>query len=217
MGHDGVRHRRERQGALVFSLAFLLMLSLALFSLTGCESDDGEAVDDATTSSSEGQSAESGDVVAEVGEPVTVGNARVIVNALQETFQPVLPTQRLSEQTPSAPEAGESFYQAYVRVENLATDPVRVDATDFTCLVGNTVVAIEPTRSGPVARSLLKNTSLDLILTFKAEAGFVPELRYNPPWYQGSIRVSPVQEQTPGDTAAGEDEAPADEETTTTD
>ena len=210
MGRDGVRHGGERQGALVLSLAFLLMLSLALFLLTGCESDDGEAVDDATTSSSEGQSAESGDVVAEVGEPVTVGNARVIVNALQETFQPVLPTQRLSEQTPSAPEAGESFYQAYVRVENLATDPVRVDATDFTCLVGNTVVAIEPTRSGPVARSLLKNTSLDLILTFKAEAGFVPELRYNPPWYQGSIRVSPAQEQTPGDTAA-------DEETTSTD
>ena len=217
MGHDGVRHGGERQGALVFSLAFLLMLSLALFLLTGCESDDGEAVDDATTSSSEGQSAESGDVVAEVGEPVTVGNARVIVNALQETFQPVLPTQRLSEQTPSAPEAGESFYQAYVRVENLATDPVRVDATDFTCLVGNTVVAIEPTRSGPIARSLLKNTSLDLILTFKAEAGFVPELRYNPPWYQGSIRVSPVQEQTPGDTAPGEEEVPADEETTSTD
>ncbi len=210
MGRDGVRHSGERQGALVLSLAFLLMLSLALFLLTGCESDDGEAVDDATTSSSEGQSAESGDVVAEVGEPVTVGNARVIVNALQETFQPVLPTQRLSEQTPSAPEAGESFYQAYVRVENLATDPVRVDATDFTCLVGNTVVAIEPTRSGPVARSLLKNTSLDLILTFKAEAGFVPELRYNPPWYQGSIRVTPAQEQTPGDTAA-------DEETTSTD
>ena len=151
---------------------------------------------------------------------MTVGNARVIVNALQETFQPVLPAQRLSEQTPSAPEAGESFYQAYVRVENLATDPVRVDATDFTCLVGNTVVAIEPTRSGPVARSLLKNTSLDLILTFKAEAGFVPELRYNPPWYQGSIRVTPAQEQTPGDATSGEDgseEPPTDEETTATD
>jgi hypothetical protein len=214
--HDGVRRRRP-----ALTLSLLLLLSLCLFLMTACESEDGDATEDTTTSSSEGQSAKSGDVAAEVGEPVTVGNARVMVNALQETFQPVLPVQRLSEQTPSAPEAGESFYQAYVRVENLATDPVRVDATDFSCLVGNTVVAIEPTRSGPLGRSLLKNTSLDLILTFKAEAGFVPELRYNPPWYQGSIRVTPVQEQLPGDTTSGEEEtgqeAPADEETTTTD
>jgi len=179
---------------LALGFAVLLLLSMLLLGLVGCESDTTvEGADETVTTSEETQAAESGEVQAEVGEAVTVGNARVTVNALQETFQPVLPVWRLSEQTPSAPEAGESFYQAYVRVENLAVTPVRVDPADFTCLVGNTVVAIEPTRSGPAPRSLLKNTSLDLVLTFKAEAGYVPELRYNPPWYQGSIKVmSPV-------------------------
>lgn len=187
------RDSRASRGRAILVVALMLALALALFWAAACESDTEGATDGSSTSSSEGVKVESGEVTAEVGEPVTVGDARVTVNALQETFQPVLPVQRLSAQIPSAPEAGESFYQAYVRVENLEVAPVRVDANDFTCLVGNTVVAIEPTRSGPVARSLLKNTSLDLILTFKAEAGFVPELRYDPPWYQGSIRVSPAQ------------------------
>jgi len=190
------------------ALLSALVLSFLLLGLAGCESETStDAAGDTVTTIEESEAVESGEVRAEVGEAVTVGNARVTVNALQETFQPVLPVWRLSEQTPSAPEAGESFYQAYVRVENLAVDPVRVDPTDFTCLVGNTVVAIEPTRSGPAARSLLKNTSLDLILTFKAEAGYVPELRYNPPWYQGSIRVMPAADggaTTPGGETNGE-------------
>ncbi len=209
------RERRWPRGRLFLVVAVFFTLCLSLLWAVACESDTEGETSGSTTSTVEGQR-KSGEVEAEVGEPVTVGNARVTVNALQETFQPVLPVQRISKQMPPAPEAGESFYQAYVRVENLAVDPVRVDATDFTCLVGTTVVAIEPTRSGPIARSLLKNTSLDLILTFKAEAGFMPELRYNPPWYQGSIRVTLPQESAAGgsdSTVEGttEETAPSDE------
>jgi hypothetical protein len=125
-----------------------------------------------------------------VGESIKVGDAVITVRALQPTFHPVFPDQRLSEQTPVAPEGDESFYQAYVTVANTGVMPLRVDALDFACAVGSTVVAVEPTRSGPPARSLLKNSSLDLLLTFRARAGYEPVLLYSPPWYDGTIRVS---------------------------
>jgi hypothetical protein len=107
-----------------------------------------------------------------------------------------MPEQRLSGETPTAPAAGESFYQAYVRVKNTGVTPLRVDPEEFVCAVGNSVVTIEPTRSGPFSRSLLKNTSLDLLLTFKGPAGFQPILLYRPSWYQGVISVSPQTEET---------------------
>lgn len=173
-----------------------LLVGFLLFWTTACDPEIEEGPGNSGTSSTEAQGAGSGDVTAAVGKTVKVGNARVTVNALQETFHPVQPGQRLSEQTPSAPAGGESFYQAYVRVENVGVEPVRVDPADFTCLVKNTVVAIEVTRSGPPARSLLKNASLDLILTFEAEAGFAPELRYDPPWYDGTVRVTSAAEET---------------------
>ena len=102
---------------------------------------------------------------------------------------PVTPEQRLSEQPPAAPGGSESFYQAYVKVENDGVMPIRVDAEDFVCAVGNSVVGIEPTWSGPAARSLLKNSSLELLVTFKAKAGYEPVLLYSPSWYDGTIRV----------------------------
>jgi hypothetical protein len=189
------------------------LLALALLSLgfclallsAGCDGSTDETSDDQTTSSmtageTESDSASSGDVDAVVGKSVRLGDVQVTVNVLQATFQPAFPGQRISEQTPSAPAAGESFYQAYVRVENLGTAPARVDATDFTCVVDNTILPIEVTRSGPPARSILKNSSFDLILTFKAPAGFVPELRYDPPWYHGTLRVTPAPE-TPDDSS----------------
>lgn len=188
-----------------FALALLVASLLALLLLAGCDEAAEEPGGDVSTSSSEGTDAgsgdaASGDIEAGVGETVELGPARVTVNSLQATFQPALPGQRLSEQTPSAPAAGESFYQAYVRVENLAVEPLRVDATHFTCVVENTVLPIEVTRTGPPARSLLKNTSFDLILTFKGQAGSVPELRYSPPWYDGTLRVTPEGEGAGGGT-----------------
>jgi hypothetical protein len=166
-------------------LVALVIAGLALLTVA-CTSDGTS--DGSTTSTSEG-SAPSGDIDGTVGEDIEVGEAVVTVRALQETFHPASPEQRMSEQTPVAPEGGESFYQAYVKVENGGTLPLRVDPQDFACALGDTVVGVEPTRSGPAARSLLKNSSLDLLLTFKGPAGYEPVLLYSPSWYDGTIRV----------------------------
>jgi hypothetical protein len=173
----------------------LVLLAVGSFSLVGCKSGD-DTPGGSTTSSSEAQGVKSGDVDGTVGTEIAVADVRITVKALEATFQPAQPVQRLNDSTPVAPAAGESFYQAYVRVQNLGVAPVRVDPREFACLVGSTVVAIEPTRTGPPARSILKNTSLDLILTFKSHAGFVPELIYSPSWFNGTIRVTPAAEGT---------------------
>ena len=191
----------KRRPALLRACIILCVLALlAATSVWSAACESGTETGESTTSSSDAEAVESGDVEGTVGTAIAVADVRVTVRSLEATFQPAQPVQRLSDETPSAPAAGESFYQAYVRVENLGVSPVRVDATDFACLVGSTVVAIEPTRTGPVARSLLKNTSLDLILTFKAKAGFIPELLYSPSWYKGTIRIAPATESTPSTT-----------------
>ena len=174
----------------------LVLAGVCLSWATGCDSGSAEPTGGSDTTAVNGRSPESGDIEGRVGAEIEVGDAVVTVRALQATFQPAMPGQRLSEQTPSAPAPGESFYQAYVRVENRAVTPIRVDPNDFACAVGDSVVFIETTRSGPMPRSLLENTSLDLLLTFKAQSGFVPILIYNPPWYQGTIRVSPQAEES---------------------
>jgi hypothetical protein len=164
---------------------------LCLPVLQGCDGDESAADGGTTSSSTSSDASRSGDIEGQVGESLEVGSALVTVRALQSTFQPAMPAQRLSDQSPTAPGAGESFYQAYVRVENRDTDPIRVDPTNFACAIGDEVVGVEPTRSGPLPRSLLKNASLDLLLTFKGPAGYEALLLYDPPWYRGTVRVSP--------------------------
>lgn len=177
------------------SIVALLLMVLCLGWLTAC--DEGEGADGDTTTSSELEGPESGDIEGVVGEKIAVGQvASVTVRALHATFQPATPAQRLSNATPNAPGTGETFYQAYVRVSNRAETPLRVEATDFVCRVGERLVAIDPTRSGPLPRSLLKNTSLDLMLTFTADAGFEPVLIYTPPWYDGIISIGPEVEES---------------------
>jgi hypothetical protein len=198
-GADRVRACTEKTQAYRVMLFSLLLVALVCMpTLYGCDGD-GDGADAATTSSSTpSDGSKSGDIEGEVGDALEVGSALMTVRALQSTFQPALPAQRLSDQSPTAPEAGESFYQAYVRVENRGSDPIRVDPNDFACAIGDAVVSVEPTRSGPLPRSLLKNASLDLLLTFEGPAGYEPLLLYDPPWYRGTIRVSPqaVQEDT---------------------
>jgi len=189
-----VSARRRRLPVLL--AAFLLVTAACLLWTTGCDSGDSENADGSTTSSTGGKDPPSGDVDGYVGKAIKLGDAVMTVRALQATFQPAMPEQRLSEQTPAAPASGESFYQAYVRVENKGVSPLRVDANDFACAVGDSLVNIEPTRSGPFPRSLLKNTSLDLLLTFKAPTGYEPILLYSPSWYEGTVRVSPELEET---------------------
>ena len=167
----------------------VLALLLAVFSAwsTACSSGGGGVT--STLATTEAGAAPSGDVAATVGKAFKMGKVTITVRALEATFNPVTPEQRMSEQTPSAPSGDESFYQAYVKLENKGVAPVRVDPEDFACAVGNSVVGVEATWSGPLARSLLKNTSMDLLITFKARAGYEPVLLYSPSWYDGTIRI----------------------------
>ena len=135
-----------------------------------------------------------------IGSGVTVGDAVITVKSLQAAFQPVAPAQRLSDEALVAPAAGVTFYQAYVRVENRGQFPLRIDAQDFVCRVGNTLSTLEPTRSGPVARSIIFGTSMDLVLTFRGVAGAEPTLVYSPTWYSGIISFS-AQTQSQGSAA----------------
>jgi hypothetical protein len=179
----------------VLTLVILLAGACVLW-VVACSPDEDGVVDGEDTTSTDEGAIESGDIQGGIDEAIKVGDAVVTVRAFQATFQPAVPEQRLSEQTPTRPGAGETFYQAYVRVQNNEVTPLRVDAEDFVCAVGNSVVTIEPTRSGPFPRSLLKNTSLDLLLTFRAQAGYEPRLIYTPPWYDGVITISPEAEET---------------------
>lgn len=178
---------RRRLHAPVLLLVLAALAAGLLLSAAACSSEDDRNGDGTTTTDAGGQP--SGDLEGTVNEPVKVGKAVITVRVLDATFNPVMPEQRMSEQTPSAPEGDESFYQAYVRIQNRGTMPIRVDPEDFACAVGNAVAGIEPTWSGPVARSLLKNSSLDLLVTFKAKAGYEPVLLYSPAWYEGTIRI----------------------------
>ncbi|MBN1631207.1 MAG: hypothetical protein JW990_15710 [Thermoleophilia bacterium] len=182
--------------ALLGPLTALLLTACCLVWTSGCDLGGGEGAEGRTTSTTEEEGQESGDIAGVIGEAIKVGQATVTVRALHSTFQPASPEQRLSEKTPTAPGAGETFYQAYVRVTNTDVTPLRIDPEDFVCRVADSVVAIEPTRSGPFPRSLLNNTSLDLMLTFRAAAGYLPMLIYTPPWYDGIITVTPEAEET---------------------
>jgi hypothetical protein len=191
----GETARRHRAVHVAWAVLVVVALLTSTVWLQACNKSDDTGNEGESTSSTVESGVQSGNVEGIIGESIEVGHAVVLVRALQSTFQPAMPAQRLSQSTPSAPGVGESFYQAMVRVENKqsAEDarPLRVDPEDFMCRIGDRVVGIEPTRTGPYARSLLENTSLDLLLTFKGPAGFQPELIYNPSWYDGIVTIGP--------------------------
>ena len=165
------------RASLAYAVVLMVFLAWSLLWLAACNS--GGNADESTSSTTE-QGTKSGDVEGTVGTELHIGAAGILVKALQATFQPAVPSQRLLEETPPAPADGQSFYQAYVRVSNGSQVPLRID----------------PTRSGPLPRSILKNTSLDLVLTFQAPAGYQPLLIYHPSWYQGVISIRPQEETT---------------------
>lgn len=184
-------------------LVVLLAALLAgiVVSASACSKAANAASDD--TSTTDAGLTPSGDIDGTVGETINVGNAVISCRTLDATFNPVAPAQRMVEQTPTAPNRDESFYQAYVKVENTGTTPLRVDPEDFACAVGNSVVGVEQTWSGPIARSLLKNSSLEVLVTFRAKAGYQPVLLYSPSWYDGTIRIRAAGTSTTTSTTGG--------------
>ncbi len=172
-------------------LRVLRAVALVTFSITlalgavACGGDEGVGTDPGVGSSGSSETIKGG-----INSSVTVGDAVITVKSLQAAFQPVAPAQRLSDEALIAPAAGVTFYQAYVHIENRGQVPLRVDPQDFYCRVVNTLSTLEPTRSGPAARSIIFGTSLDLLLTFRGAAGAEPTLIYSPPWYTGVISFS---------------------------
>ncbi len=182
-GRSAPRPRPRRRWWLVLPIV-LLLAGLVLWSVA-CDSGDVETSTSVTSEPGDGRS---GDVQGAVGEAVKVDKVIITVRILDATFNPVTPSQRVSEASPTAPGGDESFYQAFLRIENRDSSPIRVDPEDFACAVGDAVVGIDPTWSGPSARTLLKGSSLDLLVTFKGKAGYQPVLLYSPSWYDGTIR-----------------------------
>jgi hypothetical protein len=164
----------------------MVLVALCVWTVTAC----GQGGGGSGSGSDLGGGGSSGTLEGGIGKDVTVGDAVINVNSLQAAFQPVSPAQKLSDEPLVAPAAGVTFYQAYVRVENRGQFPLRVDPEDFVCRAGNTLSPLEPTRSGPAARSIIFGTSLDLVLTFRGVAGAEPTLIYSPPWYSGIISFS---------------------------
>lgn len=168
----------------------MVLVLLGAIWTTGCEQEEESTTGYTSTSSStENAGPTEGDILGFVGEEIKAGTAVITVRALGATFQPAVPDQRLSDEAPAAPAGGRSFYQAYVRILNTAVTPIRVDPRHFYCLIGRTMATVDPTRSGPLPRSLLRNASLDLVLTFEGPLGYEPVLIYAPPWYKGIITV----------------------------
>ena len=132
--HEGGTHLMRRRSLWLLLVMALLAAVLALW-VTACSSGDGG---DGDTTTTEAGDEPSGDIEGTVGATLKVGKAVITVRVLDATFNPVVPEQRMSEQTPSAPSGDESFYQAYVKIENKGAMPIRVDPEDFACAVGST-------------------------------------------------------------------------------
>jgi hypothetical protein len=175
-----------RRSGVAHGAAVLVLAALCFWGVTAC----GQGGSGSGSGSGISSGGSSGNLEGGIRSAITVGSAVITVNSMQAAFQPVSPAQKLSDEALVAPAAGYTFYQAYVRIENRGQTPLRVNAEDFVCRIGNTISTLEPTRSGPAARSIIYGTSLDLVLTFRGVAGAEPTLIYSPPWYDGIVTFS---------------------------
>jgi hypothetical protein len=82
---------------------------------------------------------------------------------------------------------GQVFYQALVRIDNRGSGAVRADPYHFTLIAASAGYSIDPSRSGPIARTLLPGASFDFVLTFRGQEVPEPELLYSPKWFNGTV------------------------------
>lgn len=164
---------RRRLG--LVAAVIVLVLAVALAVRWGC-GDGGIGA----SGSSTGGGTKITDVKVAVGETVKVEGAEAVVTAFAPTEHPALPGQPLDAGAAAPAGAGETFHQAFVWIKNGKTSAFRVDPRDFDLLVGSGYVSVDPSRTGPGARSLLPGATLDLIVTFRAPADKEVELRWRP-------------------------------------
>lgn len=121
------------------------------------------------------------EVTVAVGQPFAVGGMTVVITTLGETGTPTGARYPLDDGQGRAAQAGQSFYQAFARAENTGDTPMRVDPLDFFLDAGGALLSVDPTHTGPGARSLLPGASFDFIVTFVGPAGVDPRLVYRSP------------------------------------
>ncbi len=166
------RTRQRRLGALVVGVVLLLAVVLGV--RWGCGGDD--------TASTGGDGAGLFGKVTQVklGEQVTLGDASLKVAAFTPTAKPVRPAYPLDESVPGPAAAGETYYQAFVVVDNKGPSTFRFDPDDFDLLLDGTPVAPDPVWTGPSARTLLPGASLSATIGFRAPVAQNLQLRWRP-------------------------------------
>ncbi len=122
-----------------------------------------------------------GEVTVSVGEPFVAAGLTVVVTTLTETPTPTGARYPMDDGRGRVAVAGESFYQAFARAENAGDLPARLDPLHFFLDGGEFLIPVDPTRTGPGARSLIHGASLDFIVTFLGPSGLDPRLVYRPP------------------------------------
>lgn len=165
--------------------AFCLIGTLAAFGIFvgGCKDEASTT----TVTTGTGSGGRPTTLEFEVGETAVAGDVKIDVPVLTLTAVPARPLYALSSGMALTTAEGETYYQAIVRIENTGDGTVRVDPADFSAMVGRHVAPLDRFRSGPVARTLLHGTSLELILTYVVPKDSTPELVYHPPWLNGTI------------------------------
>lgn len=200
----GANRQRARVSPVLAALLTIALLVFVGCSSAGNSTSSTKATNKGDTTSSDGKSTsttkntgsslpDTGEVSGLIGETIEIGKIKLTVKSLEETVNPAPPPRPASSKEPSSLGANRSFYQASVRIENTGEMPVPVDVTQFSCAVGDGVSAVDPVRSGPPGRSLLKGTSIDLLLTFMGDSGYQPELLYHPPETNGVVRVKAAE------------------------
>ena len=170
----------------------LLPLTLILVLVSGCGGAPSSSVS-VTTGRSAGEAPTA--LEHAVGDPLTLEDVSVLVTMWAPVAVPLRPMYPLATGSGEAPGDGLVFYQAVVRISNGGQGTVWVDPADFSVVNGRQTGSVDPSWSGPAARTLLHGTSLDLMLTFTVPKGAEPRLVYHPRWLNGSVTF--VGEQKP--------------------
>lgn len=193
MGRMAPRMKRSKPNLrmlrLLIVMLLLLLVALGVRQLS-CSGDSSPSPGDTSPPTTTGENGGStvvtvgendSEVAVTVGQPFAVGGMTVVITTLGETGTPTGARYPIDDGQGHVAQAGQSFYQAFARAENSGDTPTRVDPLDFFLDAGGVLLSVDPTRTGPGARSLIRGASFDFIVTFLGPAGVDPRLVYRPP------------------------------------
>ncbi|MHB0980566.1 MAG: hypothetical protein ACYC5Q_10955 [Thermoleophilia bacterium] len=185
--------RRSKPNLRMLRLLIVVLVLVAVIlgvRQLSCSGDSSPSPDDSSAPTTTGENGggtvvtvgENGsEVEVTVGRPFAVGGMTVVITTLGETGTPTGARYPIDDGRGHVAGAGESFYQAFARAENSGDTPMRVDPLHFFLDAGGALLSVDPTHTGPGARSLIRGASFDFIVTFLGPAGLDPRLVYRPP------------------------------------